>query len=58
MYQSPEGNILTHQGKIKMLTRGEKMGGLAGLDMVCRWTFFIVTKALFKNRCRQFFRNF
>ena len=53
----PDDNTLSRQGKIKMLTREEKkkIGGLGGLDMVYRWTFSMIIKALFKNGSRESF---
>ena len=50
MQQSPDDNILSRQGKIKMLTRREKkIGGLGGWDMVYRSAFSMIVKSLFKN---------
>ena len=59
MQQSPDDNILSRQGKIKMLTRREKkIGGLGGWDMVYRSAFSMRVKSLFKNGSREYFRIF
>ena len=36
----------------------KEIGGLGGLNMVHRWTFSMIIKALFKNGSRELFRNF
>ena len=59
MQQGPDDNILSRQGKIKMLIRvDKKIDDLGSLDMVCRSPFSMIIKALFKNESRESFRIF
>ena len=55
----PRPEYLSRQREIKMLIRrGKKIGGLDGLDMVYRWAFSVIIKALLKNGSRESFRIF
>ena len=57
----PDDNIQVNiyiQSSDEKQEKKKILGGLGNLDMVCRWTFPMIMKTLFKNEPKKFFRIF